>query len=150
KTKRRRVANRFNGAVSLPTRNDCWIWTGTTDAAGFPLQWGRVVADTECRGVLVVADVEYGLQWGRVVADTEWAGECYQHVRLQARFNGAVSLPTRNAITHYVDVSVSLASMGPCRCRHGMKEDEKMTRQDIMLQWGRVVADTECLPRSSR
>src|SRR5690606_12473745 len=35
-------------------------------------------------------------------------------------FNGAVSLPTRNGIFSCAVDIPDMASMGPCRCRHGM------------------------------
>src|SRR5690606_6685196 len=42
------------------------------------------------------------------------------------------------------------ASMGPCRCRHGMTCIGEVTLlPDRGLQWGRVVADTECLNRAT-
>src|SRR5690606_33708838 len=62
-------------------------------------------------------------------------------------FNGAVSLPTRNGLAGDYGYTVFvIASMGPCRCRHGMAlaTGRPMTIP-CPLQWGRVVADTECL-----
>src|SRR5690606_14270047 len=84
-------------------------------------------------------------------------------------FNGAVSLPTRNGLLgcpEFDDVpeasmgpcrcrhgmeprstavrAPSCASMGPCRCRHGMEVAHDLREMAAeWLQWGRVVADTE-------
>src|SRR5690606_9352523 len=84
------------------------------------------------------------LQWGRVVADTEWSAERRGTDRSDAGFNGAVSLPTRNGCTTALCFfDVARASMGPCRCRHGMDPRGIEVLGVIVLQWGRVVADTE-------
>src|SRR5690606_11779342 len=85
----------FNGAVSLPTRNGGLELT--EDEAAESLQWGRVVAGTECcRSGCTSLDAAQGFNGAVSLPTRNESNRCFRRARKHERFNGAVSLPTRN------------------------------------------------------